>query len=436
MFIKHGTVWKALDDVFVQIGGTWKQVQYGFISVLESGVMRWKQFFGENAPVVVTKPSIRTTNTSGSGTIYDGPLATSPQIINTDLFGKDGTYTNYTTISNRKFTYASTDTASIRTTLVNDDRFTSAGGVTTALRQAVDEQYLFYELNVSNATDTITPVSNPIKMIRDLTNAITFGWSDSETVGSTLFFNYSIQNEYYRRAEYSNSKIKWWRSSNTNPGGTLIKEETLSATGSSNGNTFDGLSYYTISSSDVNYYIVAEIVIVNSWTRHYGYTNGLGIASFPSAKIVVIPGNITDVRTFNFSGSNMQLFLTTGSNTSRIDYDIISNSIYTGYKVASFTPTVSSNTPYKFEHNLMNYFTYRTWNEDTYNAGSTYYGGNTVWYAGNNYTAKVRSFSGAGTAPSLSGSNTYWTRGVVVGYYPYTTSNWSSGATYTQGNTV
>ena len=92
MFIKQDGLWKAVNDIFIRVDGVWKQIQNAFIVV--GGV--WKQFFGDNAPVVVTKPSIRTTNTSGSGTIYDGPVASSPQTLNTDLFGKDGTYTNYT----------------------------------------------------------------------------------------------------------------------------------------------------------------------------------------------------------------------------------------------------------------------------------------------------------------------------------------------------
>jgi hypothetical protein len=80
-----------------------------------------KVYTKASLPDTTTSPTIRTTNT-GSGTIYDGPVATSPQYLNEDLFGKDGVYTNYTSIFGRKFTYASAAAAlpSERLTIVND----------------------------------------------------------------------------------------------------------------------------------------------------------------------------------------------------------------------------------------------------------------------------------------------------------------------------
>lgn len=331
MYIKTGSsTWKNTAQLYIKTtASVWERIRQGYIKINST---TWKRFFYEaNLPVQTSAPTIRTTNTSGSGTIYDGPVATSPQRLDTNLFGKDGTYTNYTSIYGRKFTYADTLDATSRTTVVNDDRFTSAGGVTTSDRIAVDGKYLFYELTVSNGgDDQIYPVSNPIKMIRDLPEAIDFGWTDTESVGNTLYFSYSIQHEYYRRAEISNSKIRWWRSTTTNPGGTLLKEETLTDTGISTGSTFDGTSFYTITSSDVNYYVVAEIVIINSYTRHYGYTNGISIASFPTVLITPTPD------AFTYSLTNISS-VTTPSTPSQQRVSSTSNTVL--FEVASTFPS-------------------------------------------------------------------------------------------------
>lgn len=115
--------------MWIRTTAGWSPVRSGYIRVNTSGT-GWKRFwFKANLPNEITKPRFNTTNTSGTGTIYDGPTATSPQYLNENLFGKDGTYSNYTAISDRKISYGDTDTADInsRTVIVYDDRFTSAG---------------------------------------------------------------------------------------------------------------------------------------------------------------------------------------------------------------------------------------------------------------------------------------------------------------------
>jgi hypothetical protein len=268
---------------------------------------RWKRFYYEaNLPTQTTAPTIRTTNNSGTGTIYDGPVATSPRYLNDDLFGKDGTYSNYTSIYGRRFSRGSTSDATSRTTIVNDDRFTSAGGVTTAMRTACDEQFLFYELTVSNGgDDQIYPVSSPIKMIKNFPNLIDCGWTDVEQVGTQLNFNYSIENYYYNSIEPSSSYIRWWRSTNTNPGGTLLKEETITATttGTPSSTSRSGTSSYTPTSSDLGYYIVAEIIAVSSYTRHNGYTDNYSLASFPTGGVITGPLEFSSIAVKDYYGN-------------------------------------------------------------------------------------------------------------------------------------
>lgn len=285
-FLKKSTGWTEIKSIFVKKSTGWAEVKNVFLKKTTGWV---KVFTKISLPDTTTAPTIRTTNT-GSGTIYDGPVATSPQFLNADLFGKDGTYTNYTSIFGRKFTRGSSSSSSTRTTIVNDDRFTSAGGVTTAMRAACDEQYLFYELTVQNgsAANEIYPISNAIKMIKDSPSVNTFGWSGAEEVGTQLAFNYNLQNYYYNSVEAGSSYIRWWRSTDTNPGGTLIKQETITdtTTGTPSSTSRTGVSYYTPTSSDLGYYIVAEIIAVSSNTRHYGYTDNFSLASFPTDGVI------------------------------------------------------------------------------------------------------------------------------------------------------
>lgn len=293
MWIKRSS-WSSIKNMWIRTTAGWSPVRSGYIRVNTSGT-GWKRFwFKANLPNEITKPRFNTTNTSGTGTIYDGPTATSPQYLNENLFGKDGTYSNYTAISDRKISYGDTDTADInsRTVIVYDDRFTSAGGVTTANRISVDDKYLFYEMTVSNGTDplnSINSISNGIKMIKSQPKLgpFTTSLTGNATPLSTLTFNYNLENFYYNRVEQANSKIRWWRSSTQSASGFLLKEQTISATlTSSDSSSLSGQSTYTIeATADNDSYIVVEIVAGSSWTRHFGYNNAYQIASFSSAKV-------------------------------------------------------------------------------------------------------------------------------------------------------
>ena len=390
MFINNGGLWKQASDIFISVfeNGSmiWKQILNGFISVFENGSMLWKQFFGDNAPTVVTKPTIRTTNTSGTGTIYDGPVASSPQYLDVDLFGKDGTYTNYTSISGRKFTQASTANASTRTTIVNDDRFTSAGGVTSAMRSAVDNQYLFYEITVANGTDpldSIQSVSDPVQMIKRFPDINTYGWTGDEAVGVQLAFNYNLVNYYYNSVEKSYSYVKWWRSTNTSPGGTLIKQETIYSTYTTEtSSSLSGVSYYTPTSSDLGYYIVAEIIAVNSWTRYQGYVDNYSLASFPTYGPITSPLSISNGRIedyYNNRGLDNRLDLPVG--------------VYNRLKAT--ISGVDSNTTYRVRYRMYNWQNATYYNMLTGASGTA----SSVWTT---YTADS---AGSGNISSVTISN-------------------------------
>ena len=282
------SAWRTVANAHIKTSSSvWNRVRAGWIKISNAaGDAGWRRFFIEvSLPVQTTPPTIRVTNTSGVGTIYDGAIASSPRFLNDDLFGRDGVYTNYTSISGRRFSKAVDLDTSIRTTIVNDDRFTSAGGVTVADRLAIDEDYLFYEVVVSNGGDNvINPVSSPILMIKRQPAVDTFftmSITGNPVPNETLTFNYFLQNYYYNRVEQGNSVIRWWRSTNNTASGTLLKEEVLTNTVTYSDSTYlEGTSTYTVANSaDDGFYIVAEVIGVSSWTRNNSFPNGIQVVS-------------------------------------------------------------------------------------------------------------------------------------------------------------
>ena len=292
-FIKKTGGWTEIRSIFVKKTTGWAEVKNVFLKKLVSGTPTWVKVFTKlSLPDTTTAPSIRTTNTSGVGDQYDGPLAESPRFLDNNLFGKDGEYTNFTSKFGRKFTKANAAAAlpSERLTVVTGDLFTSGGGVTATDRTNLDEKYLFFELTVQNGSSAneIQSVSSPVKMIKRAPSAIDFGWTESEEVGTQLAFDYSLENYYYNSIEPGSSYIRWWRSTNTDPGGTLIKQETITATttGTPSSTSRSGISYYTPTSTDIGFYIVAQIIAVNSNTRHFGFTDNFSLASFPTDGVI------------------------------------------------------------------------------------------------------------------------------------------------------
>jgi uncharacterized repeat protein (TIGR02543 family) len=287
-FIKKSTGWTEIKSIFVKKTTGWAEVKNVFVKKLVSNVPTWVKVFTKlSLPDTTTAPSIRTTNTSGVGDQYDGPLAESPQFLNTNLFGKDGVYTNFTSKFGRKFTKADAAAAlpAERLTVVTGDLFNSAGGVTESDRISLDNKYLFFELSVQNGStaNQIQSVSSPVKMIKRqpaLDTSFTTSLTGQAAPGETLTLNYYLKNNYYDKVIPGTSKIKWWRSTDNTASGTLVKEETITDTIIENGTSvLRGQSTYNIATSaDNGFYIVVEIVGVSSWTEHNSYTNGYQIA--------------------------------------------------------------------------------------------------------------------------------------------------------------
>lgn len=136
------------------------------------------------------------------------------------------------------------------------------------------------------------------------------------------------------------------------------------------------------------------------------------------------PGNISNVVLRNFTTANGYLFLTTGTDTTSVQYTYVCAS-NTNFTIGPFTQSTASSYPYKFINDLSGYFTSKTWNADTYSPSTTYYLNNTVWYAGNQYRLTTTRYAStfpyneigvSGFTPSS--SQQYWTAIQIVTYNP------------------
>jgi uncharacterized repeat protein (TIGR02543 family) len=309
-FLRKSTGWTEMKSIFVKKSTGWTETKSIFIKKLVSGVATWvKVYTKASLPDTTTAPSIRTTNTSGIGDAYDGPAAISPRFLNDNLFGKDGVYTNFTSKFGRKFTKADAAAAlpTERTTVVTGDLFTSGGGVTEADRTALDGKYLFFEMSVQNGStaNQIQSVSSPMKMIKRAPEITDFQWTGVEQAGTELVLNYVYENYYYNKIDPALSYIKWWRNTIDEPGGTLIKTETISATSTGATSTSrSGTSRYTPNATtDSGKYIIAETTAVNSNTIHFGYTDNYTVTSF-STGIIGAPLVFSNVNVEDEYGKN------------------------------------------------------------------------------------------------------------------------------------
>lgn len=400
---KSGGTWQPIKTVYRKTGGSWQSVR----RIWRKTAGAWQLVFQQSiTPDIQTQVEITLTTansttqtkkltgklyhwTNASGVTYNFAKGSGDNLpaTFTNISGASGTSTNPASgSSNTNDTY----------TLTQSDMIQNATNWFIYVSKATNSTYgteqtsASYPVTFDMPRDIYTLATGTITR-----NSIALSWTP--TVGSG---SYAV---YY---------------------GTSPSPTTLFTTTTASSVTVTGLASATL------YYFRILPWTGSSGNGYYGsYSNEV------SAQTPVAPGNLTSVQHFNFTGNNLQLFLTTGTNTNSIQYKFIPTT-FSGFEIGPFTQSVTSSRPYKFEHNLMSYFTLRTWNEDTYLSTTRYYQYNTAWYAGNEYQAKLVSFSGASTAPSIGASNRYWTLGTVVGTYPYTPHTWSSGNTYTQGNTV
>ena len=152
-------------------------------------------------------------------------------------------------------------------------------------------------------------------------------------------------------------------------------------------------------------------------------------ASNAIAGLRVKPGAITRPTAYSFSTQIANGYFTTGTNTDSVQYKLQGLDIPISTQTYSLSTT--SSYPYKVSVNVATLFNERVWNMDTYSPGTTYYANTSVWYAGNQYTSKLQSFTGQTPSPSA-----YWTASQLFANPWSSSSNYAVGAKVWQSGSI
>ena len=173
-------------------------------------------------------------------------------------------------------------------------------------------------------------------MIKSYPALTDMGWTGIEQVGTQLTLNYTIENYYYNKIDPALSYVRWWRSSSTNAGGTLLQEETITATSTGATSTSrTGTSLYTPVSADIGYYIVAQITGRSSYTDHYGYTDNYAMGSFPTDGVMgsaLVISNVSFTDSNGRSGKNARGNLVTAT-TTNLNWTVTGVNVNTTFRV-------------------------------------------------------------------------------------------------------
>ena len=386
---------------FTDISKEWRRSS-GFYRKTSTG---WRKVFTKTSTGVkfTTGPAIHLYG--GASNPYgpnDGTSISSPRYLNEVLYGKDGIWTprNETSIT-RSFQAAITPDGGNRFVIDNDDIFNLANN--SQYWDSADETYLYYRINVQNYGDLVTAAAGPIKLIKRESSFNSENLTGTTTVGSTLTGTYSLENRWYNKPELYNSYIRWWRSSTTNPSGTLIREEYLGDHVSTNNTTtLSGSDTYTIQAADAGYYIVFQVVPYNSYNRHYGYETYM---SYPS-NIISAPITISNV---NFTDSNGRSGKNARGNL------VTSTATYLNWTVGGVTPS----TTFRVRYRVLN------------NQTGLYYNPNdptTSLAAGSAWQTYTKNYNGTGDISSISINGSTATL-----YDAFTINSTFNGSTYGGG---
>jgi|SanBayMetagenome_1026888.scaffolds.fasta_scaffold00008_40 hypothetical protein len=275
--------------VWVKASDGWKSATRLFAKTVAGWVQMWP---GDAPASSLTDPiDIRLTG-------YNGPRASSPEYINTVLYGNDGTITGATpiTVNSRRMKISEDNTGNTtRYQLETTDVYNLTSNSETNIgfkRFMADGWWLFYELVASNVWSPFPPgttlYSPAIKIIKQ---APTFSANspslsqDYSTSNPFFSLSFSFSDTWWKSADLSRSYIRWWRNTSKTPGGTEIKTtyiqdiSGLSTTRSGGqyeeydgqGTTVSGNDYHSeIGGIPAGQYIIAQVVLINSYTDHYG----------------------------------------------------------------------------------------------------------------------------------------------------------------------
>lgn len=340
---------------------TWSVAKAVFVK-LSTG---WQQVFPGNVPAVDETDPITLRLSS-----YNGSVADSPQYINTILYGHDGSYTNGpVTITGRKMRVASDgDGNGTRLQIESTDIFNLSNNSETD-RYYADEYYLFYELTASNSSGDLNAFSQPVKIIKRMP-VITGTPVIAGTVAAyeTLIFDFNAEFYWYNKPDLGASYVRWWRNTSKSPGGTILQTDYLSddtaisrysktdweLIGSDSTNkptsTINGASFYSVDPADVSSgeFIIAELVLENSYNRHYNYVTRKYFST----------GTAPNIYAFNLYDTNDNTAL---DNQSRYPFYVERLPVNTSIRAAASINYVDANTTYRFRYRIYNTNTGAYW---------------------------------------------------------------------------
>jgi hypothetical protein len=394
LFVNVNGTWKRITGMFVNVSGTWKRITNGLVNVAGT----WKRFFSSALSISQQVEISKATN----GTNF---LVT---LTGTNYYWSPGppvlTYYFERSI-NSGATWISLDSGSI----VNP----SFGGSTT-------RTLLLDNINQFSGNPISTYVAPNVNNLYRFRVYATYGSLNAESTSTTVNVQGPTDITLSNGTVTSTTlPLSWTSSTGAN---SYIIEYKLSS--SSTWTTFgavSGTSTTLTGLSASQTYNVRVIPITGSGTTYPGYYGNY--SNTVTVSTPALPGQVTLLENYNFSAGNAQLFFTTSTNTSSVQYTFNSVNI-SGFSIGPFTQNTSSSIPYKYQHNLLSYFVLKTWNDDTYNPATTYYLNNTVWYAGNQYrltTTIYRStapYDEIGVSGQVPTNTSYWTRIQTITYSP------------------
>ena len=365
----------------------------------------WRKIFTKTSTGVVFTigPAIHVYSSPYPYGPNDGISVTGPKYINDVLYGKDGIWTprNETSIT-RSFQAAATPDGANRFSIDGNDVFDLSSSPNN--QEQADESYLYYKISVQNYGDLVTSTAGPVKLIKREASFNSQNLTGTTTVGSTLTGTYSLENRWYNKPELYNSYIRWWRSSTTDPTGTLVREEYLGDHYSTNNSTtLSGSDTYTIQAADAGYYIVFQVVPLNSYNRHYLYDTYMSYPSNIISSPITISGvDFTDAG--GRSGRNARGNLVTNT-TTNLNWTV---------------GGVNANTTFRVRYRVLN------------NQTGLYYNPNdptTALAAGSAWQSYTDDYNGTGTISSVSISGS-----TATIYDQFTIDETFNGSTYGGGS--
>ncbi len=283
----NGTWSTNAKKIFAKIGSsTWASAKAVFVKTANGWIQAWPG----NAPSVRPSDPISLRLTS-----YSGPLADTVnfEYINTVMYGDDGSYDGDAPIqidntSRKMVYYPDTSTNSTRTTIETSDVFNLSNNSLSDV-DGVDGKYVRYSLRAFNNSGELDAFSEPVRVIRRTPEFASTILLDIDASLSEFFTQYAlefnIKNNWYDCVDWTRSYVRWWKHTDTTNyrNGTILQTDYLNSStiggrfnryGSytrGDGTNLNGESFISVMANDLpaGYYVVGEVVLLNSYTDYY-----------------------------------------------------------------------------------------------------------------------------------------------------------------------